>query len=354
MMPADAMRAITFQGVESLTFESVADPEIETPNDVVIEVELAGICGSDLHPYLGREKGLDVGTVMGHEYIGRIVECGTAVSRHSEGDRVVGPFTTNCGHCFYCERSLTCRCETGQLFGWREQGRGLHGSQAELMRVPLADSTLVRVDEAIPADSALFVGDILATGFYGAELARVGGGDVAVVIGCGPVGLMAILGARELGASVVLALDTVSARLELADRFGARSVDVSSGNALEAVLEATEGRGADRVLEAVGSPQATRLAVDLVRPGGSIAAIGVHTEETFAFAPGEAYDKNLTYSAGRCPVRRYTERLLEIVASGRYDLGTIVSHRLPLSEGVEGYRMFAERRDGCTKVVLSP
>ncbi len=267
---------------------------------------------------------------------------------------MVGPFTTNCGHCFYCNLGLTCRCEQGQLFGWRQDGVGLEGSQAELMRIPLADSTLARVEEDLPGEQALFVGDILATGFYCAELAEVSDGDVAVVIGCGPVGLMAILGAQEHGAGEVLALDSLPARLALAERFGARAVDIGAVNPVEVVLEATQGRGADRILEAVGSPEATRLAVDLVRPGGTIAAIGVHTEPQFAFTPGEAYDKNLTYRAGRCPVRRYSERLLEIVASGRYDLGAIISHRLPLADGVEGYRLFADRRDGCTKIVLAP
>jgi 2-desacetyl-2-hydroxyethyl bacteriochlorophyllide A dehydrogenase len=348
------MRAITFQGIEQLAYESVPDPAIEAPTDVLIEVELAGICGSDLHPYFGRETGIDLGTVMGHEYLGRVIETGSEIENFSPGDRVVGPFTTNCGRCYYCELGLTCRCEQGQLFGWREQGVGLQGSQAEMMRVPLADSTLARVGEDLPGEQVLFVGDILATGFYCAELAEVEEGDTAVVIGCGPVGLMAVLGARELGAGTILALDTLPDRLQLAENFGARGINVSEVDPVEAVLEATAGRGADRILEAVGSPQATRLGVDLVRPGGTLAAIGVHTEPQFAFAPGEAYDKNLSYRAGRCPVRRYTERLLEIVAGGRYDLSAIVSHHLPLSQGVEGYRMFADRTDGCTKIILAP
>jgi threonine dehydrogenase-like Zn-dependent dehydrogenase len=348
------MRAITFQAVERLAFDTVGDPVLEAPTDVILEVEFAGLCGSDLHVYHGRETGLDVGTVMGHEYLGRIVEIGSAVETLAMGDRVVGPFTTSCGDCFYCQCGLTCRCERGELFGWREDGRGLHGAQAELLRVPLADTTLIPLEDSLPGEAALFVGDILATGYFGAELASVGPGDTVAVIGSGPVGLMACLAARERGAEIVYAFDIQPDRLKMAERFGALGIDPSRQDPVAVMREATDGRGADCVLEAVGSPEATRSAVDLVRPGGRISALGVHTEPTFAFSPGEAYDKNLTYRAGRCPARRLAEPMLEIVRRRADDLLAIVSHRLPLADGVEGYRMFAERRSGCTKVVFRP
>lgn len=348
------MRAITFQGVELVRLEQVADPHIEQPGDVVLEVEAAGICGSDLHVYHGREIGLDRGTVLGHEYVGRVVEIGDEIHALAIGDRVVGPFTTNCGGCFYCRRGLTCRCPSGELFGWRENGRGLHGAHAEFLRVPLAESTLLRIDDSLPAEEVLFVGDILATGFFAADLGGVNEETVVAVVGCGPVGLMAILAARERGATDLYAFDRLPVRLELARRFGARPIDIERHRPVETIRTATGGRGADVALEAVGSPGATRLAVDLVRPGATIAAIGVHTEPHLAFSPGEAYDKNLTYRAGRCPARAYSERCLQLVASGRYELARLVSHRLPLTEGVEAYDLFARRRDGCTKVVLSP
>ncbi len=346
------MRALTFQAIEQLAYEEVPDARILEPGDVVLEVEMAGICGSDLHPYHGREVGLDRGTVMGHEYVGRVRDVGPEVETLRPGDRVVGPFTTNCGRCFYCRSGLTCRCERGELFGWVEGGRGLHGSQAELLRVPLADSTLVAVDEALPVEEVLFVGDVLATGFYCAELGGVDDTSTVAVIGCGPVGLMAVLASREMGAARLFALDRIPERLELARDFGAEPIDVGAEDPVRRLRDATEGRGADVALEAVGSPGATRAALDLLRPGGVLAAIGVHTEESFAFPPGEAYDKNLTYRAGRCPARRYTERLLEVLGRREYDLGRLVSHRLPLDAGAEGYAMFTERRDGCTKVVL--
>jgi 2-desacetyl-2-hydroxyethyl bacteriochlorophyllide A dehydrogenase len=347
------MRALTFQGVETVRHESVPDPRIEDPRDVLVRVECAGLCGSDLHVYHGRETGLDRGTVMGHELVGEIVERGAEVRGLSAGERVVSPFTTSCGACFFCRRGLTARCAEGRLFGWVEKGEGLHGAQAELVRVPLADSTLVKVPEGVSSVGALFAGDVLSTGYYCAELAGFEPGAVVAVLGCGPVGLMAVIAARELGAGRIFAVDSVPERLELARSFGADPL-APAGDPLSVLREATEGRGADAVLEAVGSPEASRLAVDLVRAGGSVAAAGVHTEPTFAFSPVEAYDKNLTYRAGRCPARHYMERVLPIVESGRYNLASVVSHRLPLAEGERAYDIFARRIEGCTKVVLSP
>ena len=347
------MRAIVFEEVERVATVSVPEPRIEAAGDAIVRVEVAGLCGSDLHVWHGRERGLDAGTVMGHEYVGRLVERGPAVEGLPMGARVAGPFTTSCGDCFYCRNSLPARCERGELFGWVEGGRGLHGAQAEYLRVPLAGSTLVEVPEGCAPEAALFAGDVLATGFFAAELARVGEGAVAVVLGCGPVGLCAVFGALASGAERVFAVDGVADRLALAERFGAEPLRLDD-DPRAAVREATGGRGADAVLECVGSPEATRLAVDLLRSGGAVGAVGVHTEESFAFPPGEAYDKNLSYAAGRCPARRYLERLLWGLAERRWDPTPIVSHRLPLDAGQEAYRMFAERREGCTKVVFQP
>ncbi len=347
------MKGITFQEPYRLAYEEVDDPALGAPGDVVVRVEVAAVCGSDLHVYRGHEAGLDPGTVMGHEFVGEVVACGSAVRAIETGDRVVSPFTTSCGGCFFCERGLTARCVEGELFGWVEAGRGLEGAQAEYVRVPLADTTLVRVPEGLDPEIALLAGDVLATGFYCAESGGVGPESVVAVLGCGPVGIMAVVGCLELGCERVFAVDGVAERLELARQFGATPVSLAAAP-VERLRDATDGRGADVVLEAVGSPEATRLAVDLVRPGGTIAAVGVHTEEHFAFSPVEAYDKNLTYRAGRCPVRPRIERMLELAASGRHALGRLVSHRLPLSEGVRAYEIFDRKLDGCAKVVLSP
>jgi threonine dehydrogenase-like Zn-dependent dehydrogenase len=349
------MQALIFDSVRKLQHTTVPDPEIQDPGDVIVRVRVAAVCGSDLHVYRGLETGLDAGTVMGHEFVGEIVAAGSGVERFRPGDLVVSPFTTNCGTCFYCRSGLTSRCVSGQLFGWVEEGRGLHGVQAELVRVPLADSTLVRMPAGTPAEQALFAGDVLATGWFGAESAGVAAGGTVAVVGCGPVGLMAVIAARELGAERVFALDEIPERLALAERYGADPLDVrNAGNAGDRIREATQGRGADSVVEAVGSPRATRLAFDLARPGGTLAAVGVHGEPHLAFAPGEAYDKNITYRAGRAPARHYLERLLPLVQSGKYDLGALISHRLPLAEGARGYDLFDKRLEGCTKVMLLP
>ena len=347
------MRAITFHGIEILEYEDVPDPRLVDGGDVVVRVSAAGICGSDLHPYFGRETGLDVGTVMGHELVGEVVEVGRAVVGFRVGDRVVAPFTTSCGTCFYCSTGLTARCGRGQLFGWVEDGRGLHGAQAEYVRVPLADGTLVAVGEGLDDAVALLAGDILSTAAFGADLAAVTDGDVVAVVGCGPVGLLAIRTVLGRGARAVVAVDRVASRLETAVRFGATPADL--GGAPRVVVdELTQGRGADAAIEAVGSASATRTAADLLRPGGRLAALGVHTEPHLALSPGELYDRNLTYAAGRCPARRYMPASLELAARDAELIGSLISHRLPLAEGVEAYRRFAAREPGWNKVVLSP
>jgi threonine dehydrogenase-like Zn-dependent dehydrogenase len=348
------MQALTFQGIENVRCEAVADPSIEAPDDVLVRIRLAAICGSDLHVYHGRETGLDLGTVMGHEFIGDIVEAGSEVHGWRPGQTVVVPFTTSCGACLACRRGLTSRCQRGQLFGWVENGIGLQGAQAEYVRVPLAESTLVAVPPGLPLEEVLLTGDVLATGLFCAEAAAVGSGTQVAVVGCGPVGLMAIAAARSLGAETVLAFDQFPSRLELAESFGAKPVDLERIDPIAAARRLTGGDGVDAVLEAVGSPAASRLAFAIVRAGGTISAVGVHNEDNFAFSPSEAYDKNLTYRIGRCPVRAYSERALEIVRSRRFDLASIISHRLPLRDGAYGYAIFAERRDGCTKVTLTP
>jgi threonine dehydrogenase-like Zn-dependent dehydrogenase len=348
------MRALTYHGIQDLRVEQVPDPPIEAPGDAIVAVRLAAICGSDLHVWHGRETGLDLGTVMGHEFLGEIVAVGAEVRRLRPGDRVVSPFTTSCGTCFYCSHGLPARCLQGQLFGWVERARGLHGAQAGLVRVPLADTTLLELPAELPAEAGLVIGDVLATGYHSAVMGGVGPGASCAVVGCGPVGLMAVLAARELGAGLVFALDSVPERLALAERFGATPVRVGASDPVDLIRSATEGRGVDAVLEAVGSPESSRLGFALVRPGGTIAAVGVHHEATFPFSPGAAYDKNLTYRIGRCPVRHYMERLLPLAARHADLIGSLFTHRMSLEQGPAGYRLFEARSDGCIKVALVP
>lgn len=344
------MRALVFEGVGRIGYASVDDPSPRQPEDVVLRVESAGLCGSDLHVYRGREPGLDAGTVMGHELCGEVVAVGRGVTRWKRGDRVVSPFSTACGDCFYCRNRLPSRCVRGQLFGWVEEGVGLEGGQAELARVPLADSTLVGLPEGMTAARAFLAGDVLATGWFGSANGGVSAGDAVAIVGCGAVGVSACLAARELGAERVFAIDPAADRRLQAVRFGGEAVELDA--ARESVLAATEGRGADVVVEAVGSPEASRLAWDLVRAGGTISAVGVHHEPALAIAPGALYDKNLTYRAGRCPARALMPRLLDLLARDAWPFDALVSHRLPLAEGPAAYAAFDRREPGWTKVVF--
>ena len=348
------MKALTYHGDRTVRLERVRDPSILEPHDAIVRVRVCAICGSDLHIYHGRERGLDHGCVMGHEFVGEIVELGADVEGLCKGERVLSPFTTNCGRCDYCRSGLTSRCVSGQLFGWVQGGDGLQGGQAEYVRVPLAGSTLVPVPNGVDDDVALLLGDVFSTGYFCAEQAALRPGSVCAIVGCGPVGLCAVIAARELNAGLIFALDRVPERLALAERWGATPIDIGSEDAVAVVREATSGHGADAVLEVVGNPAAHRTAIDLVRPGGTVSVVGVHNEGNFSFSPSEAYDKNLTYRVGRCPARRLASELIPLVRDKDLDLGSILSHRLPLDAGVEGYRIFDKKLEGCVKVALIP
>ena len=348
------MKALTFQGVGDVRYQETPDPRLLHERDAIVGVELAGLCGSDLHVYHGRETGIDRGTVMGHEFVGRVIEMGAAVRGLTAGDRVACPFTTSCGACYYCSRGLSARCVAGRLFGWVEEGAGLQGGQAPFVRVPLADSTLVRLPDDVGLPEALLLCDVLPTGVYCATMAEVETGRSVAVLGCGPVGLMAILAARERGAEVVHAVDSVDERLDRAAALGASPVDMRRVDPIAVIHRETDGRGVDAVLEAVGSAQAGRLAFDLARPGGIISAVGVHHESTFPFSPAQAYDRNLTWRIGRCPARSLMEGLLPLVRRRRHDIAALITHRLPLADGREAYALFGERRDGCIKVAFAP
>ncbi|KND00488.1 uncharacterized protein SPPG_04804 [Spizellomyces punctatus DAOM BR117] len=353
--PANGQQwGLTFEGVKTVRVRQVPIPTIQEPTDCIVRTSLVGVCGSDLHAYHGREAGCDHGTVMGHELVGIVDAVGASVTSLKVGDRVMCPFTTNCGSCFYCKRGLTARCTTGQLFGWKSGGKGLDGGQAQYVRVPLADGTLSRIPEGVTDEEALLLGDIFSTGFFCADNGGIEADQdqVVAVIGCGPVGLMAILGARELGAKRVIAIDMVTDRLDLAKEYGAEPVHLKEQDPLAAVHAATEGRGADVVLEVVGSESAMELAYKLLRPGGTLSCVGVHNEDKLAFSPNDAYDKNITFRIGRCPARHFMEKLVPVVVSKKYDLTRIITHRMDLKEAVEAYDMFDRKLDGCIKIVL--
>lgn len=346
------MKAVCFDEVQRVAVLELPDPVLEESRDAIVRIRSAGLCGSDLHAYFGRETGIDRGTVLGHEFVGEILALGDGVSSLSVGQRVCAPFTTNCGDCFYCHSGLTSRCSQGQLFGWRQRGIGLHGGQATMIRVPLADSTLMVVPEGMSDDTALLLGDNLSTGFYAAEMVGINPDGVYVVVGCGTVGLLAIQAARSLGANQILAIDPAPARLELAASLGARTSS-KPGQILDLVRSLTNDRGADGVMELVGLPEAQKLAYDLVRPGGTLSVIGCHCSQHFAFSPTDAYDKNLTYRTGRCPARDYMPKLADRMCQSPIDLSWCITHRFQIDQGVDAYHVFSERRDGCIKAVIT-
>lgn len=347
------MKAITFLQSYEVKTENVADPDILDAGDVIVKVFHAALCGSDLHVYRGNEKGLDPGTIMGHEFVGEVVETGKSVKTLKKGDWVVSPFTTNCGSCYYCTIGLTCRCEKGQLFGWVENGHGLQGAQAEYVRVPLAESSLIAFDKHLSPEQILFSGDILATGYYCATRADIREGDTVLIIGCGPVGLMAIFAAHDLGAGKVLAIDAVPERLAMAGKFGAIPLNYQRSSIKDQVWNHTEGRGAGSILEAVGSSAAGRMAFELARPGATISTVGVHTSKQMDFSPVEAYNKNLCYRIGRAPARFYMEKMIQLIESKKYPIEQIISHRLRFEEGKKAYEIFDQKKDACLKVIFS-
>jgi threonine dehydrogenase-like Zn-dependent dehydrogenase len=346
------MHALTFAGKERIDYSEVKDPELLNSSDVIVKITKSGICGSDLHVYHARETGIDHGTVMGHEFVGIIEEQGRDVRKFKKGDKVLSPFTTSCGECYYCRIGLTCRCEKGKLYGWVENGQGLEGAQAEYIRVPMADSTLLPLSSDLDENKGLLLGDVFSTGFYCADNLRIKTNHVSVVIGCGPVGLMAILAARYLGGEKIIAVDKVPERLSMAEKFGAIPVDVSKVDVKQFVLSKTNGRGADGVMEVVGSNASLQLAIDILRPGGIISSVGVHTEKHFPFSPGMAYDKNLIYKAGRCPAYYYAEKLLREEVPQQLPIEEIITHQFKISEGPGAYEIFDQKKDGCIKSML--
>ena len=347
------MKALTFHGIRNIKFESIADPVIQSQTDVIVKVKLCAICGSDLHVYNGSEKGCDHSTAMGHEFVGEVVEVGNQVMALKSGQLVMSPFSTSCGQCRFCRMGLTSRCVQNQLFGWRQNNSGLHGGQSEYIRVPLADSTLLPIPTTLPLELALLLGDVIPTGYFCANQADINPTGTYVVIGCGAVGLMAIIGAIQMGATNILAVDTITARLQLAESLGAKPLNAQHLDVAREVQKLTNGYGADGVMEAVGSNNSLELAYSLVRPGGIISMVGVNNESTLPFSPADAYNKNLTFKVGRCPARVLIEKLLPLVLSGKFDYGAIISHHLELKSGVDAYSMFSNKADNCVKVVLN-
>jgi threonine dehydrogenase-like Zn-dependent dehydrogenase len=347
------MRALIFKDFGVVELADVPKPGIEDAGDALVRVTRTAICGSDLHVVHGRIPGMSPGGVLGHEFVGVVEAVGSEVHRFAEGDRVVGSFTIPCGACWYCERRLFSRCPDQRVFGYGSFFGDVAGAQADYVRVPTADLVLHGVDDSMTDEQALFVGDIFTTGYDCACEARIEKGDVVAVVGCGPVGLMAILASRGFEPSTVYAVDTVSQRLEMAQTLGAIPVDANEVHVPSFIQDRTGGRGADAVLECVGLVPALLDSIDIARAGGRISVIGVHSDQELELPLNTTFVKAIDLKfCGTANIIGRWDDALALLSNGAVQPEAIISHRMNLDEAVRGYELF-DRREAL-KVVLTP
>ncbi|MFY8196648.1 MAG: zinc-dependent alcohol dehydrogenase [Novosphingobium sp.] len=389
------MRALAFHGTHDVRVDTVDDPEIINPRDAIIRVTSTAICGSDLHLYDGVIPGVMPGDVLGHEFMGEVVETGPG-STLKKGQRVVVPFTISCGGCFHCKIQQYSACDNSNpaekqdasemmyghassgLFGYSHMTGGYSGGQAEYVRVPFSDVGPIVVPDHLTDEQVLFLSDILPTGWMAAENAQIEPDDTVAVWGCGPVGLFAIQSALVMGAAKVIAIDHYPHRLELARQLGAEVINFRESNVAEALMEMSGGIGVDAVIDAVGMEShgfaienmldvvkqkvgigadrshALRQALLAVRKGGRVSIPGVYGGLTDKFPLGALMEKGLQIRTGQTHVQRYMKDLLEKIEDGTLDTTFLISHRLPLEQAADGYRNFKEQQDTWTKVVLKP
>jgi threonine dehydrogenase-like Zn-dependent dehydrogenase len=346
------MRGLTLDGVGVINYRTdLPEPAIQKESDAVVAVWAAGLCGSDLHPYQGRER-VRFGMIPGHEVVGEVLSVGAEITGITPGDRVLVPFTTSCGMCHLCRAGLSSRCPSGELFGYGDPDRptcpALPGGQAEQVRVPLAASTLVRIPAGINHAEALLLADNFPTGWYAAHRADIVPGQPVAVVGLGSVGQCAVVAAKSMGAAPVVAIDPIPDRRDRAEGLGAQ--------AMEPEKAGTAG-SYPSIIEAAGTPAAQQTAVRLLRPGGTLSIISVPTTDRFQFTPIDAYDHNLTFRTGRAPVRSLLDRLLPEVLAGELTIPTevvLTNYPVPLEQGAEMYRRFAAREPGVLKAAFVP
>jgi len=344
------VRAVTFQAPGEVRIEEKPEPELTAPDEAIVRVEASGVCGSDLHIYHGRVA-IEPGFTIGHEYVGTVVAAGDAVTRVAEGDRVLGTYCTACNECFFCARGEFHKCDRGRVFGHGKLLGELQGAQAELLLVPGADLTLRKVPAGMSDEVALFAGDVMGTGYHAVAETGIGAGSSAAVLGLGPVGLCAVQAALAAGAGSVIAVDTVEERLEMARSFGAEPVHLTEGDPRAAAKAATEGRGVDAVIDAVGHPDALELACKLARKCGTVSATGVYAERIEVHM-GVVWLKALTLKTGHANVIKHVDPVLEALVDGRLDPSPLVTHHMPLDEAADAYEIY-DRREAL-KIVLTP
>jgi len=388
------MRAVCWQGTHKVQVDRVPDPTIINSGDAIIRISTTAICGSDLHLYDGYIPTMQAGDILGHEFMGEVVEVGRDVKKLKVGDRVVTPFTIACGHCYFCENDMWSLCDNTNpnaglaekmygfspagLFGYSHLMGGYAGGQAEYVRVPFADVGPIKIENGLTDEQVLFLSDIFPTGYMAAENCEIKPGDVVAVWGCGPVGQFAIRSAFLLGADRVIAIDRIPERLAMARRGGAETIDYSQGSVQEMVREATSGRGPDAVIDAVGMeahgfgleakydrvtqeirmqtdrPTALRQVIQACRKGGIVSIPGVYGGFIDKMPMGAAFNKGLTLKMGQTHMHKYLHPLLQLIVDGKIDPSFVITHRLPLSQASQAYEIFRKKEDECIKVVMKP
>ncbi len=344
------MRAVTFQAPGEVSVEDVPEPELQRPDDAIVQIQASGICGSDLHIYHGRVP-VERGFTIGHEFVGTVLQAGPEFERAAVGERVLGCFHSACGTCAACIRGDYHRCAHGRTFGHGSKLGDLQGAQAERVLVPRANLTLRRVPEGMSDDVALFAGDVLGTGYHALAHAGLRSGDTAAVLGLGPVGLCAVQAARAAGATQVFAIDTVSERLEMARRFGATPIHLTDEEPKRVIRAGTDGAGVDVAVDAVGDPGPLALAISLARDAGTISGIGAYAGRG-EVPLGLAWLKGLTIRSGLANVIAHVDRVLAMVSAGLLDPAPLVTHHMSLDEAAEAYALY-DRREAL-KIVLTP
>jgi threonine dehydrogenase-like Zn-dependent dehydrogenase len=389
------MRAITWHGKNDVRYETVPDPAIEDPKDAIIKTTACAICGSDLHLHNGFMPGMSSGDIMGHEFMGEVVEVGREVSKLRIGDRVVVPFTIVCGECDQCRRGNFSVCErtnrnaelasklfghaTAGLYGYTALTGAYPGGQAEYVRVPWADVGPVKIPNGLTDEQVLFLGDILPTGWQAAANCDIQPTDTVAVWGAGPVGQFCILSAIHLGAKQVVVIDNVPERLAMAEKQGAIPINFDTESVLERLGELTQGKGPDECIDAVGleahatrsldsiydrvkqavmletdRPHVLREMIYVCRPGGILSVPGVYGGLIDKLPFGAAMNKSLTFRMGQTHVNKWTDDLLRRIEEGKIDATFVITHRAKLEEAPELYKTFRDKKDGCIKVVLTP
>jgi threonine dehydrogenase-like Zn-dependent dehydrogenase len=388
------MKAVVWHAANDVRVEGVPDPTILNPRDAIIKITATAICGSDLHLLNGDIPTMQAGDILGHEFMGEVVAVGKDNKKLEVGDRVVVPFTIACGRCFFCEKQLWSLCDnsnpnawmaeklygysTSGLFGYSHLTGGYAGGQAGYARVPFADVGPLKVPDSLTDEQVLFLSDILPTGFMAAQNCEIAPGDVIAVWGCGPVGQMAVRSAFLLGAARVIAIDDVPERMRLAADAGAEVLNFDEESVFERLKQLTGGRGPDACIDAVGleahgatldayidqaktatylatdRPNALRQAIHACRKGGIVSIPGVYGGFLDKVPLGAAFQKGLTFKMGQTHVMKYMRPLLERIERGDIDPSFVITHRLPLENAPEGYRLFRDKKNECIKVVLKP